>query len=80
MRPLVLPNAFASCDPPCESRRWICDPARPLVLHQGQIGTVVMIYPDGHAKSNLPGRAYALLPIQPEKLIMLYDSADYAAA
>ena len=57
--------------------------ARPLVLHRGQIGTVVMIYPDGTCEvefADRSGRAYALLPIQPEKLIVLHDSPDYVAA
>ena len=37
---------------------------RPLVLHQGQIGTVVMTYPDGACEvefADLDGRAYAIL-------------------
>ena len=57
--------------------------ARPLVLHRGQIGTVVMIYPDGPCEvefADRSGRAYAILPIHPEKLIVLHDSPDYAAA
>jgi len=42
-----------------------------------------MIYPDGACEvefADRSGRAYALLPIQPEKLIVLHDSPDYAAA
>ena len=56
---------------------------RPLVLHRGQIGTVVMIYPDEPCEvefADRSGRAYAILPIHPEKLIVLHDSPDYAAA
>ncbi len=57
--------------------------ARPLRLHRGQIGTVVMIYPDGSCEvefADRDGRAYAILPIAPDKLIVLHDSPDYAAA
>jgi hypothetical protein len=57
--------------------------ARPLVLHRGQIGTVVMVYPDGRCEvefADRSGRAYAILPIQSEKLMVLHDSPDYAAA
>jgi Domain of unknown function (DUF4926) len=57
--------------------------ARPLVLHRGQIGTVVVIYPDGACEvefADRSGRTYALLSIKPEKLIVLHDSPDYAAA
>ena len=56
---------------------------RPLVLHRGQIGTVVMIYADGPCEvefADRSGRAYAILPIHPEKLIVLHDSPDYVAA
>jgi len=57
--------------------------ARPLLLHRGQIGTVVMTYPDGAYEvefADRDGRAYAILPIRPEKLMLLHDSPDYAAA
>lgn len=57
--------------------------ARPLLLHRGQIGTVVVIYPDGACEvefADRDGRAYALLAIRPEKLMVLHDSPDYAAA
>jgi hypothetical protein len=57
--------------------------ARPLLLHRGQIGTVVMIYPDGACEvefADRDGRAYAILPIQPERLMVLHDAPDYAAA
>jgi hypothetical protein len=55
---------------------------RPLVLHRGQIGTVVMIYPDACEVefADRDGRAYAILPIQPERLMVLHDAPDYAAA
>jgi Domain of unknown function (DUF4926) len=57
--------------------------ARPLLLHRGQIGTVVMVYPDGACEvefADRDGRAYAILPIQSEKLMVLHDSPDYRAA
>jgi hypothetical protein len=56
---------------------------RPLLLHRGQIGTVVMVYSDGECEvefADHDGRAYAILPIGPEKLMVLRDSPDYAAA
>jgi Domain of unknown function (DUF4926) len=57
--------------------------SRPLLLRRGQIGTVVMIYNDGTCEiefADRSGRAYAILPIQPEKLIVLHDAPDYTAA
>jgi hypothetical protein len=51
---------------------------RPLVLHRGQIGTVVMIYPDragdGVRGPRRPGT------IQPDRLMVLHGAPDYAAA
>jgi hypothetical protein len=43
----------------------------------------VMIYPDGGCEvefADREGRAYAILPIRPEKLMILQDAPDYAAA
>jgi hypothetical protein len=57
--------------------------SRPLLLHRGQIGTVVMMYPDGACEvefADRDGRAYAILPIQSHKLIVLHNAPDYAAA
>jgi hypothetical protein len=57
--------------------------ARPLLLHRGQIGTVVMTY-DGTVFevefAGKDGRAYAILPIHASKLMILRDTPDYAAA
>ena len=42
-----------------------------------------MVYPDGRCEvefADRSGRAYAILPIQSEKLMVLHDSPDYAAA
>ena len=56
---------------------------QPLVLRRGQIGTVVMTY-DGTAFevefAGRDGRAYALLPVSAEKLIVLHESPVAAAA
>ncbi len=56
---------------------------QPLLLRPGQIGTVVMTY-DGTAfevEFAAPdGRAYALLPIKADKLMVLRDSPEFAAA
>lgn len=56
---------------------------QPLLLHRGQIGTVVMTYEDGAVEvefADRDGRAYAILPIQPNKLMVLHNAPDYAAA
>jgi hypothetical protein len=55
----------------------------PLLLHRGQVGTIVMTY-DGSAFevefADRDGRPYALMPIDAEKLMLLRDSPDFAAA
>ena len=54
-----------------------------LLLRSGQVGTVVMTY-DGTAFevefAGKDGRAYALLPIAAEKLIVLRDEPQFVAA
>jgi hypothetical protein len=56
--------------------------ARPI-LRRGQIGTVVMTY-DGSAFevefADAHGRAFALLPIAVDKLMLLHDAPAPAAA
>ena len=56
---------------------------RALLLRRGQVGTVVMAY-DGTAFevefSGKDGRAYALLPIATDKLIVLHEEPEFAAA
>ena len=56
---------------------------QPLILRRGQIGTVVMTY-DGTAYevefSGPDGCAYAILPVQAEVLLVLYDSPQSTAA
>jgi hypothetical protein len=55
----------------------------PLVLPRGQIGTVVMLY-DGSAFEvefgDAQGRAFAMLPIPAEKLMLLHDAPSVVAA
>lgn len=57
--------------------------ARPLVLRRGQVGTVVMTY-DGTVFevefAGKDGRAYAILPIQGSKLMVLRYAPDSAVA
>lgn len=57
--------------------------SQPLMLQRGQVGTVVMTY-DGNAFevefAGRDGRAYALLPITAEKLMLLKDTPELAAA
>ncbi len=56
---------------------------QPLLLRRGQIGTVVMTYDDGVCEvefADRDGQAFAILPLQPDKLMVLYDAPDYAAA
>lgn len=56
---------------------------RPLLLRRGQVGTVVMTY-DGSAFevefSGRDGRAYALLPVPAERLMVLREVPELAAA
>jgi Domain of unknown function (DUF4926) len=56
---------------------------QPLMLRRGQLGTVVMTY-DGSAFevefAGRDGRTYALLPIAPEKLVLLKDTPELVAA
>jgi hypothetical protein len=56
---------------------------RPLLLHRGQIGTIVMTY-DGNTFevefAGPDGRAYASLPVPAERLMRLYDTPGLAAA
>jgi hypothetical protein len=56
---------------------------QPLLLHRGQIGTVVMTYDGDHCEVEFAGpdgRAYAHLPVEITKLMVLRDKPDYAAA
>jgi hypothetical protein len=56
---------------------------KPLLLHRGQIGTIVMIYHDGVCEvefADRDGRAYAMLPLRPDQFMLLHDTPDFAAA
>ena len=56
---------------------------RPLLLRRGQIGTVVMIYQDGACEvefADRDGRAFAILSLRSDQLMVLYDTPDFAAA
>ena len=56
---------------------------RPLLLRRGQIGTVVMTYPDGKHEvefADRDGRAFAILSLRPDQLMALHDTPDFAAA
>jgi hypothetical protein len=59
------------------------DSGRTLILRRGQVGTVVMEL-DGTAFevefAGKDGRAYALLPIAADKLIVLHEEPEFAAA
>ncbi|MBI1725939.1 MAG: DUF4926 domain-containing protein [Candidatus Rokubacteria bacterium] len=56
---------------------------RPIVLRRGQIGTVVMTYGSSIFEIEFAGRdgkAYAILPIDVSKLMLLRDTPDYAVS
>jgi Domain of unknown function (DUF4926) len=56
---------------------------RSLLLRRGQIGTVVMTYPDGAYEvefADRDGHAFAIVFLRPEQLMVLHDSPDFAAA
>jgi hypothetical protein len=56
---------------------------QPLLLRRGQIGTVVMTYGGSAFEVEFAGpdgRAYALLPVEAGKLMLLRDVPEYAAA
>jgi len=54
-----------------------------LLLRCGQIGTVVMSYKDGACEvefADRDGRAFAILSLRPDQLMVLHDTPDFAAA
>ena len=56
---------------------------RALILRRGQIGTIVLSYPDGAYEvefADRDGRAFAILSLRPEQLMVLRDNPDFAAA
>lgn len=59
------------------------DSGRALLLRRGQIGTVVMAYQDGACEvefADRDGRAFAILPLRPDQLMVLHDKPNFAAA
>ena len=59
------------------------DTGQSLVLRRGQVGTVVMTYDGGAFEvefAGRDGRAYALLPVTAEKLMLLKETPELAAA
>jgi hypothetical protein len=56
---------------------------QPLMLRRGQVGTIVMTYNSSAFEVEFAGRdgcAYALLPVAAEKLMLLKDTPELAAA
>ena len=56
---------------------------RALLLRRGQVGTVVMKYPDGAYEvefADRDGRAFAILSLRGDQLMVLHDTPDFAAA
>ena len=56
---------------------------RPLLLRRGQVGTVVMTYDGGVVEvefAGKDGRAYAILPVPANTLMILRDTPDCAVA
>ena len=55
----------------------------PLLLRRGQIGTVVMVYPDGALEvefADRTGRAYALVSLSRDELMLLRDAPEHTVA
>jgi hypothetical protein len=55
---------------------------KPLLLRRGDTGTVVMMYDDGAYEvefADRSGRAYAMLPLPAEQLLVLRDAPERAA-
>jgi hypothetical protein len=55
----------------------------PLLLRRGQIGTVVLQYENGVCElefADRDGRAYGLLPVPEDKLMVLHDTPEPAVA
>ena len=54
-----------------------------LLLRRGQVGTVVMNYLDGAYEvefADRDGRAFAILSLRGDHLMVLHDTPDFAAA
>ena len=56
---------------------------RPLQLRRGQVGTIVMPLDDNHFQvefSDREGRAYAMLPLSSNQLMILREQPEATAA
>ena len=56
---------------------------RALLLRRGHVGTVVMNYPDGAYEvefADRDGRAFAILSLRGDQLMVLHDTPNFAAA
>lgn len=66
-----------------DTRATHFETGRPLVLHRGQVGTVIMTYEgavfDVEFAGN-DGRAYAILPLHASTLMVLRYTPDYTPA
>ena len=66
-----------------ETRTTHFEKGEPLLLRRGQIGTVVMTHADGACEvefADRSGRAYALLSIAPDKLMVLHETPEHVSA
>ena len=55
----------------------------PVLLRRGDIGTVVMLYDGGACEvefADRGGRAYALLPLSADQLLVLHDTPERVGA
>jgi hypothetical protein len=54
----------------------------PLLLRRGQVGTIVLTYEDGAREvefADRSGRAYAMLALPAEKVMMLRETPEHAS-
>jgi len=60
-----------------DARATHFESGEPVLLRRGDIGTVVMLYQDGACEvevSERSGRAYAMLPLAADNLLVLHDA------
>jgi hypothetical protein len=65
-----------------DTRTTHFESGEPLLLRRGQIGTVVMTYDDGAYEvefADRNGRAYAMLVLSADRLMVLRDAPECAA-
>ena len=59
-----------------------CESGVPLLLRRGDAGTIVMTYDDGAYEvefSDHSGRAYAILPLSADQLLVLRDVPEHVS-